>query len=156
MNHTTDDTTYEVAVAIAILHRHGQFLMQLRDDIPTIAYPGHWGLFGGHIEPGETPEIALHRELLEEISYAVTDVTKLGCYPGITAMRHVFHAPLTVDLASLDLKEGWDLALLTPTDIRRGHHYSEQAGQIKPLAEGVRKILLDFIESRHFIPSLKD
>ena len=57
-------------VAIAILHQNNTFLMQLRDDIPGIAYPGHWGFFGGHLDPGETPAAAVHRELLEEIGYA--------------------------------------------------------------------------------------
>jgi hypothetical protein len=41
-------------VAIAILYRQDQFLLQLRDNIPNIAYPGHWGFFGGHLDPGTT------------------------------------------------------------------------------------------------------
>jgi 8-oxo-dGTP diphosphatase len=36
-------------VALAILYREGEFLLQLRDDIPTILYPGYWTLFGGCI-----------------------------------------------------------------------------------------------------------
>ena len=43
--------------------------MQLRDDIPGIFYPGHWGLFGGAIEKDENFEEALIRELSEELSY---------------------------------------------------------------------------------------
>jgi len=52
-----------IFVALAILEQDGRFLMQLRDDIPTILYPGVWGLFGGHLEAGESPEIGLKREL---------------------------------------------------------------------------------------------
>lgn len=44
--------TQPISVAIAIIHQDGKYLMQLRDDLPTIAYPGVWGFFGGHIEPG--------------------------------------------------------------------------------------------------------
>jgi hypothetical protein len=33
--------------------------MQLRDENPSIVAPGCWGLFGGHLDPGETPEQSL-------------------------------------------------------------------------------------------------
>ena len=32
-------------------------------------YPGHWGIFGGGIEVGEEPEMAMRREILEELEY---------------------------------------------------------------------------------------
>ena len=57
-----------VEVALAMLQREGRWLMQLRDDFPGIVAPGCWGLFGGHLDAGESPEEALRRELLEEIS----------------------------------------------------------------------------------------
>ena len=50
-----------VEVALAMLQRDGRWLMQLRDEIPSIVAPGCWGLFGGHLDPGETPEQALRR-----------------------------------------------------------------------------------------------
>ena len=132
-------------VAIAILYRDGQFLMQLRDNIPTIIYPGYWAFFGGHIEPGETPEEGLKRELLEEISYTPPKLSFFGHYSDATVMRHVYHGPLTVELDQLILGEGWDLGLLSPEDIQRGERYSEKAGQVRPLGRPHQKILLDFI-----------
>jgi 8-oxo-dGTP pyrophosphatase MutT (NUDIX family) len=137
-----------VHVAIAILHRDDKFLMQLRDPIPTILYPGHWGLFGGHIEPGETPEIAVERELLEEINYKIPSATKFGIYDDDRAIRHVFAAPLNVGLENLILSEGWDMGLLTHEDILRGDRFSERADQIRPLGAIHQRILLNFIESR--------
>lgn len=136
-----------VHVAIAILYRQGKFLMQLRDNIPGIIYPGHWAFFGGHIEPDETPEDAVKRELLEEIGYCPPAVSEFGLYSDEKAIRHVFHAPLTVELDQLVLGEGWDMGLLTPEDIRQGQRYSEIAGQVQPLGRPHQRILLDFIET---------
>ena len=56
-------------VALAVLERDGAWLLQLRDDKESILYPGHWGLFGGHLDSEETPSEAVHRELLEEINW---------------------------------------------------------------------------------------
>jgi 8-oxo-dGTP pyrophosphatase MutT (NUDIX family) len=59
------------ATVVAILIApDGRYLMQLRDDKPTITIPAHWCLFGGAVEPGETAEAALRRELQEELELA--------------------------------------------------------------------------------------
>ena len=136
-----------VHVAIAILHSSGWFLLQLRDDIPGIRYPGHWGLFGGHLESGETPDVAVKRELLEEIGYTPPVLSEFGCYSDSKVVRHVYHAPLTVEVNQLVLNEGWDMGLLTPKQIRQGSSYSARAGQVRPIAPPVQQILLDFIDN---------
>ncbi len=135
-----------VEVAIAILTQNGKFLMQLRDNIPTILYPGLWGLFGGHIEAGETPEIAVEREILEEIGYQIKEPQKFGCYSDNQIIRHVFYAPLTVEIEQLVLSEGWDLGLLTPAQIEGGAAYSAIAKSERPLGPVHQQIMLDFIE----------
>lgn len=139
-----------IEVAIAILYRSGRFLMQLRNDIPGILYPGCWGFFGGHIELGETPEVAMRRELLEEISYNPPQLAKFDCYNDSHVIRHIFHAPLTVELNQLVLQEGWDLGLLTPEDIKAGQAYSEIAGQVRPLGQPHQTILLDFLARKPY------
>ena len=134
-----------IHVAIAILYQQNKFLLQLRDDISGIIYPGHWGLFGGHIEPGETPDIAVKRELLEEIGYSPPILSKFNCYSDSKVVRHVYHAPLTVELNAVVLSEGWDMDLLTPEQIKQGEHYSQKAAQVRPLTPPTQRILLDFI-----------
>ena len=121
--------------------------MQLRDDIPGIPYPGRWGLFGGHLEAGETPQEGLQRELLEEISYSVPKLIKFGCYGDSRVIRHVYHAPLTVSLEQLVLQEGQDLGLLSPEAICQGSSYSTKAAQVRPLGEIHQQILLDFLKA---------
>jgi 8-oxo-dGTP diphosphatase len=138
-------TSQQVHVAIAILYQQDKFLMQLRDNIPTILYPGYWALFGGHIEPGETPDIAVKREILEEIGYNLPPFFEFGCYPDERVVRHVFHAPLKVEFNQLVLNEGWDMGLLTPEDIQQGSCYSANAGEVRPLGPMHQQIMLDFI-----------
>lgn len=132
-------------VAIAIIHQEGKFLIQLRDDIPTIIYPNCWALFGGHLEAGETPESALIREIKEEINYDVISFSKFNTYQNQNVIRHVFDLPLTVKIEDLTLGEGWDFALVSPEIIKQGSHYSEKAKQIKHFADIHRQILLDFL-----------
>jgi 8-oxo-dGTP diphosphatase len=139
--------TEPVEVAIAILHQDEKILLQLRDNTPGILYPGYWGLFGGHLEPGEAPEVALQREILEEIHYRVPSFTKFGCYSDERVIRHVYAVPLTVSIDELVLSEGWDMGLFTPDEVRKGERYSERANQVRPLGEPHQRILLEFIQT---------
>jgi 8-oxo-dGTP diphosphatase len=141
-----------VDVAICILYTSDRFLMQLRDNDPRILYPGYWALFGGHIEAGETPEVAVAREVAEEISYTLPDtVKKFGIYADEIARRHVFAAPLTVDLAALSLNEGWDMGLLTIDEIRSGQHYSAAAQEKRPIGPIHQNILTEFAQLNGFV-----
>jgi ADP-ribose pyrophosphatase YjhB (NUDIX family) len=64
----------DAAVALILLD-DSRYLMQLRDQKPGIFYPGHWGLFGGGIEPGEAAEDGLRRELYEELGLEAESVS---------------------------------------------------------------------------------
>jgi 8-oxo-dGTP pyrophosphatase MutT (NUDIX family) len=131
--------------AIAILYQDNQFLMQLRDNISTINSPGCWEIFGGHIEPGETPETAIQREILEEIHYKLPSVSKFGVYPHEKLTEYVFYAPLLLKIDQLQLNEGWDMGFLTPEDIYQGGCYSAVAREVRPLSANHQQIMLDFI-----------
>jgi 8-oxo-dGTP pyrophosphatase MutT (NUDIX family) len=48
-----------VEVAMAMLQRHGRWLELLLDEMSTIFSACCLGLFGGHIDSGETTEQAL-------------------------------------------------------------------------------------------------
>lgn len=145
-----------ISIAVAIIYQDGNYLMQLRDDIPHIMHPGVWGFFGGHLEPGESPETGLKRELLEEINYQPEQVTLFRCdretYPKGNRLeqyyRYLYHCPLTVPITELELREGWDFKLLTPAEIKQGYAYSAQALADKPLGAIHREIMLDFIATQ--------
>lgn len=63
----------EVAVAVGVLLRpDGAFLLTSRP--PGKVYAGYWEFPGGKVEPGETVEQALRRELREEIGVEIGTV----------------------------------------------------------------------------------
>lgn len=94
------------AVAALIVLDDGRYLMQRRDDIQGIFYPGYWGFFGGAIEPGESAEEALVREVREELAFEVRDMryfTKVVFdfeFAGIGMLDRFF---FEVDMAGAEL-----------------------------------------------------
>jgi 8-oxo-dGTP pyrophosphatase MutT (NUDIX family) len=120
LRHFTTDTKPLVlghAVAAILLDARGRYLLQRRDDIPGIWFPGHWGFFGGAVEPGEDPVEAVMRELVEEIGIEMAlqrfalflrlefDLEGIG-----PRARHVFTATLTdAELPRLKLGEGAEM-----------------------------------------------
>jgi len=110
-----------VAAALLVT-ADGRYLMQLRDDVPTIMLPGHWSLFGGSIDAGESADAALRRELLEELEFAARDVAlftemivELPREPRRYDRMSFFAVSVTTgDIAGMVLREGADLRLFTP------------------------------------------
>ncbi|MFZ3360074.1 MAG: NUDIX domain-containing protein [Xanthobacteraceae bacterium] len=113
------------AVAALITVEDGRYLMQLRDDIPRIFYPGHWGCFGGAVSPGEGKVEALRRELAEELEFDAPavdefvtfdfDLSKLGqkkCY------RTYYEIKTTAaEVGRFILHEGADMRLLATNEV---------------------------------------
>lgn len=107
-----------IRVAGVILHWEGRVLLQHRDDNPEIVWPGHWAVFGGHIEPGEEPEEAALRELAEELELRLEGPLELFSHrnDGVRE-RFVFASPLPVPLDTLVQHEGQAMALLSLSDL---------------------------------------
>lgn len=115
------------AVAAIVRLPDARYLLQLRDDIPGIWYPGHWGLFGGALEPGETPEQGLLREVEEELGVRPLRWRRFMrqsfdfAFAGLGEMpRDFFEVTLpTTDPAELVLGEGREVAAHAPQAILR-------------------------------------
>ncbi|MFN9659720.1 MAG: NUDIX hydrolase [Cyanobacteriota bacterium] len=127
-----------VEVSLAMVERDGQWLLQLRDDLDWIVAPGCWGLFGGHLEHGETPEDALRRELLEEISWTAGSLHYRFQHRNPERILHFFYATLPDPLDSLCLREGQDVVLASATDLRQGSIWSPALRQFRPLAPSLQ------------------
>lgn len=82
--------TNSIAVSAGIAVRDGRVLVcRRRSDQP---HPRRWEFPGGKIEPGETPQQCLAREIVEELGIAV-DVGAL-----LAQHRHCYAGGPTVDL----------------------------------------------------------
>lgn len=110
-------------VAFILIHG-GRYLLQRRDALPHIFFPGHWGLFGGALEPGETAVQALQRELMEEIRIAFDPAgmrffTRFECDFGIKGEPPIKRTYFEMGpfeetiLCRIDLQEGAAAAAFT-------------------------------------------
>lgn len=111
-----------VQIAQALLFdRDGRLLIYLRDDKPTIPFPNHWDLFGGHVEAGETPEQALCRELQEEIGVALEMWRLFRRYECLTGdaypnEKFIYFSEINRLAADLTLYEGQRLTSIAAAE----------------------------------------
>ncbi|NTU68309.1 MAG: NUDIX domain-containing protein [Chlorobiaceae bacterium] len=122
--------------SIILVNPRSEVLLLLRDDIPEIPYPNMWDLPGGHVEPDETPESCIVREMLEEIETDVASCTLLRVYDFPDRFEHIFLMPLDRNAADIPLHEGQCL---------RWFSKGELSGL--PLAYGFDLVLDDFFAS---------
>ena len=86
------------------------------------SYRRTWNLPGGGVRPGEAPEQAARRELLEEIGIPAPVLTAVGIFSGICDGRqdrvHIFELRLdTLSELTLDNREIIAAQLMQPSDI---------------------------------------
>ena len=130
-------------VALAFLERDGAWLLQLRDDKESILYPGHWGLFGGHLDPDETPSEAVHRELLEEINWKPAFLPLEHWFTSQSGPRiaHIFRGALSVPVEQLTLLRGQDLKLTSKYELRQRSIWSDRRSEARPIAPGLDQVI---------------
>ncbi|HLO48328.1 MAG TPA: NUDIX domain-containing protein [Kamptonema sp.] len=105
----------KLQVAKAFIYQGTRLLLQLRDNIPEIIAPNHWGLFGGTVDEGETPAQAMKREIEEELCWIPPEPKYLLTWeaPERGCTTYIFGIPLTVPTKELTLTEGQALQLFT-------------------------------------------
>lgn len=106
--------------AVALIDQDGRVLLAQRPDGKSMA--GLWEFPGGKVEPGETPEAALIRELEEELGIS----TWKSCLAPLTFASHGypdFHLLMPLFACRrwegiVQGREGQNLAWVRPKDLR--------------------------------------
>lgn len=82
-----------VGVGGLILNKKGEILLVQRNQPDFRAWDGKWGIPGGHLEFGEEPQKALHREMKEELDVEVGVLKKTSFVVShvIEAGKIVYH-----------------------------------------------------------------
>ncbi len=101
-------------VCLIIKNKKNELLLQLRDEEPEI---GKYVLFGGGVKVGGTPQMALAREIKEELNYEIKFAKFFGDYEdnGIRQMIYILNDP--VELDDLILGEGAAMKFFAPADL---------------------------------------
>lgn len=92
--------------SIIFLDSRERVLLLLRDDIPEIPYPNTWDLPGGHVEPGETPEVCIAREMKEEMGLDLSDFELASVFPFTDRVEYTFWKRSDMDVDAIQLTEG--------------------------------------------------
>lgn len=97
--------------AIILENDKGEFLLALRDNKPGIPFPNHWDLIGGHLEEGETPDVALVREVKEELNIELKDYSFYKKYECLTGdayenIKYIYTGKINIPIEEITLLEG--------------------------------------------------
>lgn len=126
--------------SIIFVNKNEQVLLFLRDDTPLIPFPGMWDIPGGHLEPDESPEQCIIREIREEMEIELKGFRIFSVTEFIDRIEYTFWKRADLDIESIRLHEGQSLKWVTE---------AEAAGT--ELAYGFNEIVSDFFKKRPFV-----
>lgn len=127
--------------AIILENDKGEFLLYLRDNKPTIPFPDHWDLIGGHVEEGETPEQALVREVKEELGIDLKDYKFFRVYECLTGdayenIKYIYTGRINIPIERITLYEG----------VEARYFLRDEIPHVK-FANILKEIMIDYINS---------
>jgi 8-oxo-dGTP diphosphatase len=128
--------------AIILENDKEEFLLALRDNKPGIPFPEHWDLIGGHIEEGETPEVALVREVKEELDIDLLEYSFFRKYECLTGdayenIKYIYSGKINLPIEEITLLEG-----------ERAQFFSREEIPDVKFANIIKTIMMDYIHDQ--------
>ena len=134
------------AVAALVVDKQGKLMLVTRGVEPNY---GKLDLPGGFIDPGESAENAVKRELFEELGLKVKSLKYIGSAPN----EYIFskYTVFTLDMAFIIIPETTD-GLKAMDDILNYKFYSDGEFDYNDIpAPSIRKFVKDFFENSQWL-----
>lgn len=105
---------------IIFINSNNKILLLLRDDASNIPFPNKWDIPGGKIEEDETPDVAVRREMKEELGLDNLNEIKLfKIYKSENLTDFIFWKKLDLNTDEITLKEGQKIQYFSLDEIRK-------------------------------------
>ena len=119
--------------SIIFLDDRSRILLLLRDDKPDIPYPNMWDVPGGHVDPGETPDDCIIREMKEEMELELREFSLFSIMEFDDRIEYVFWKKENLVISEIRLHEGQRIEWFTEGRVKKNR-----------LAYGFNRIARDF------------
>ena len=122
-----------LGASIIFVNDKEEILLFLRDDKPGLPYRNMWDVPGGHVEPDETPEECIIREMKEEMNLDLKD-SQLFCEKEFDdRIEYTYWKHANLNINKIKLLEG-----------QRLKWFTRQEAASTNLAYGFNEILEEF------------
>ena len=112
----------------------------MRDDKPDIPFPNMWDVPGGHVEPGETPEECIVREMKEEMGLDLEGFQLFSVKTFSDRIENTYWKKANLMIRDIRLTEGQYLKW-----------FSEQEAKETELCYGFNEIVEEFFRKAPFL-----
>ena len=125
--------------SIIFVNDQQQVLLFLRDDKPGLPYRNMWDIPGGHVEPNETPEQCIVREMKEEMNINLQDFQLLCRKEFDDRIEYTYWKNENLNISEINLMEG-----------QRLKWFTRQEAAETELAYGFNEIVEEFFTKVYF------
>jgi 8-oxo-dGTP diphosphatase len=106
-----------LAAGIILINSKKQILLILRDDIPSIPFPNHWDIPGGHVLAGESPEACVRREMIEEMELELGEIQVFKEYDRDDLHEFIYWKQIDLEPSRIKLHEGQKVRYFSEEEI---------------------------------------